>query len=49
MYREEARCKIGSQILKGFVSCAKQLGIYPKGGGESMKDFKHRGNKINKG
>lgn len=36
----EVRCKLGSQILKGFVYCAKQFGIYPKGSSDSGKDFK---------
>lgn len=27
----------------------KRLGIYPKGSGDSVKDFKYRDNMINKG
>lgn len=47
--KEETSCKIRSRILRGFVYGAKQLGIYPKGSGDSVKDFKYRDNMINKG
>ena len=46
---DEAGCKIRDQILKGFVYCAKQFGIYPKGSSDSLKDFKQEDNMINKG
>lgn len=45
----EAGCKIRRQILKGFIRCAKQFGIYPKGSSDSLKDFKQEDNMINKG
>lgn len=44
-----AGCKIRSQILKGFVYFVKKFPIYPKGSGNSLKDFKHRDNMINIG
>ena len=34
---------------KGFVYCAKQLGICPKGSSDSLKDFKQEDNMTNKG
>ena len=33
---------------KGFVYCAKQLGICPKGSSDSLKDFKQEDNMSNK-
>lgn len=34
---------------KGFVYCAKQLGICPKGSSDSLKGFKEQDNRTNKG